>query len=197
MSHVVMPSEGSRQMMVSFRKESDRHYSITIVKKDGSRLRMAGAPGYSQWLPHDLQHLIVEKALRLKSGVFGQVEAGGTAGTFHEIGTDGSKRERSRRRRALRKKSRSLASAGQSDSERSERATIVCLYHWMKDSERRELRAEAGRIRDVALSTLEGMTSPERDAYTEEALDEIVREMERLSALWQRTRVGESLDVTW
>lgn len=158
---------------------------------------MGGAPGYSHWLPHDLQHLIVEKALNLKSGVFGQVEAGGTAGTFHEIGVDGSKRERARRRRALKKKGMALAGAGRSDSERSERATIVCLYHWMNASERRELRAEAGRIRDIAISTLEGMAPSERDAYSEKALDEIAREMERLSAQWQRTRVGESLDLSW
>lgn len=184
-------------MIVSFRKESDRHYSITITKRDGSRLRMGRAPGFDDWLPHDLQHLIVEKALNLKSGVFGQVEAGGTAGTFHELEEGGSKRERARRRRALNRKGRSLASAGQSDSARSERATIVCLYHWMKHSERPEVRAEAGKIRDVALSTLAAMSAPERSAYSNELLDDIACEMERLSSRWQRTGIGESLEVVW
>ena len=184
-------------MIVRFKKESDHHYSITIVKRDGSKLRMGKAPGYSQWLPHDLQHLIVEKAFHLNAGIFGQIEAGGTAGTFHEVEEDGSKRERARRRRTLKKKGKTLAGVGQSDSERSERATIVCLYHWMKDSERPEVRAEADTIKDIAISTLEGMSSAERNAYSEALLNETAREMERLSAQWQRTSVGESLEVAW
>lgn len=158
---------------------------------------MGTAPGYSPWLPHDLQHLIVEKALSLKSGVFGQIEAGGTANTFHALDEGGSKRAKSRRRRGLKKKGQSLANAGQEDAARSERATIVCLYHWMKSSEKPEVRAQAGRIRDVAISTLEGMPSAERDAYSNELLDDVAKEMERLSTAWQRTEVGESLEVPW
>ncbi|MGE0626151.1 MAG: hypothetical protein AB7I04_22470 [Pseudomonadales bacterium] len=158
---------------------------------------MGVAPGYSPWLPHDLQHLIVEKALNLKAGVFGQIEAGGTANTFHALDEGGSKREKSRRRRSLKKKGQSLASAGQADAARSERATIVCLYHWMKSSGRPEVRAEAGGIRDVAISTLEGMPAAERDTYSSEMLDKVAKEMERLSREWQQTGVGESLEVPW
>jgi hypothetical protein len=32
---------------------------------------MSPAPGYNPWLPHDLQHLIVERALGIDGAIFG------------------------------------------------------------------------------------------------------------------------------
>ena len=44
---------------------------------------MDSAPGFDPRTPHDLQHFIVEQELGIKLGIFGQLAAGGTAGTFH------------------------------------------------------------------------------------------------------------------
>jgi hypothetical protein len=46
-------------------------------------LEMNPAPGFDPLMPHDLMHLIVEAVLGLKRGIFGQLTAGGDAGTFH------------------------------------------------------------------------------------------------------------------
>jgi hypothetical protein len=49
---------------------------------------MHPAPGYDDDIPHDLVHLAVELACEIPMGVFGQLAAGGTAGTFRPA--DGS-----------------------------------------------------------------------------------------------------------
>ncbi len=43
---------------------------------------MNPAPGYDDLLPHDLVHLVVELHWGLRDGIYGDVAAGGNAGTF-------------------------------------------------------------------------------------------------------------------
>jgi len=70
--------------------------ALVNVASRSSRSRRQGgpgvnpAPGYDPVLPHDLQHFIVERALGIEGAVFGQLAAGGTAGTFHVIAIDGA-----------------------------------------------------------------------------------------------------------
>jgi hypothetical protein len=184
----------SHDLIVRFEKQSDRRYSTTILRDDGIRLRMDPSPGFDEFLPHDLQHFIVEKALGLKNGVFGQVALGGTAGTFHSHGPGGSKRERSRRHRAAKRKGQGLLRSGRDDSARSERATIVCLHYWRSRSADPAIRREAHKVADFAQATLNGMEGDERDCYTAELLEAVQAEMDRLSAQWRNCG---SVEVTW
>ena len=184
-------------MIVRFEKHSERQYAISILRVDGEWLQMGQAPGFDRDLPHDLQHFIVEKGLDLNAGVFGQIAAGGTAGTFHLQDNSGSKREKSRRRRALKRKGQALARAGQSDAERSERAVVVCFYHWLKASDDPSMQQRALRMEQSVKSMLEGMAPDEREAYTPQKLEFIVSEMGRLCTEWHRTGIGESLEVVW
>jgi hypothetical protein len=59
-------------------------------------MQMSPAPGYDTFMPHDLQHFIVERALGIDGAIFGQLAAGGTARTFHAIGAPGDLRAASR-----------------------------------------------------------------------------------------------------
>ena len=43
---------------------------------------MNPAPGYEDLLPHDLVHLLVEIRWKLRDGIYGDVAAGGNAGTL-------------------------------------------------------------------------------------------------------------------
>jgi hypothetical protein len=69
-------------VQVTFTRTGERRYSIVADRGGGSVLHMPRGPGYDPWLPHDLVHFVPERHLGIARGVFGQLAAGGTAGTF-------------------------------------------------------------------------------------------------------------------
>ena len=84
-------------MKVHFIRSGERRYSMRIEREGAPALVMDPAPGFDPDLPHDMVHFVVEAALGLKAGVFGQIAAGGDAGSFHvEAGGALSAKERQR-----------------------------------------------------------------------------------------------------
>jgi len=71
-----------RSMQVTFTRTGDRSYSIAARRASGEVLHMPRGPGYDPWLPHDVVHFVVERHFGIAGGVFGQLAAGGDAGTF-------------------------------------------------------------------------------------------------------------------
>ena len=63
---------------------------------------MNPAPGYDDYLPHDLLHFVAEAEWNLDGAVFGQLARGGDAGTFYP--TDKSLIPRAMRDRKRRKR---------------------------------------------------------------------------------------------
>ena len=80
---------------------------------------MPRGPGYDPWLPHDLVHFVVERHFEIARGVFGQLAAGGDAGTFFTIPH--------LRRDPARRLSTRLGALGRQDTARSER--LAALWH--------------------------------------------------------------------
>lgn len=158
---------------------------------------MDTAPGSDSFMPHDLQHLIVEQEFGLSHAIFGQLSEGGDAATFRQTKTINSKRKAERQRRAAKKRSQTLAAKGNDESAQSERATIVCLHKWMSDSNDKELLNRAAEIEDIAQSTLSLMSKEERARYTSESLRKISRRMDVLSRQWIETPIGKSMEVKW
>jgi hypothetical protein len=72
-------------MILIFRRTGQRGYAVEAKRQSFPDLEMNPAPGYDALMPHDLMHLVVEAQLGLTRGVFGQLAAGGDAGTFHSI----------------------------------------------------------------------------------------------------------------
>jgi hypothetical protein len=167
-------------MEVEFRRTGDRRYGVTIIRSGHRTLEMNPAPGYDARLPHDLIHLVVERELGLRHGIFGQLAAGGTAGTFHSIGSDrASARDAARARRALAKRGATLQRQGQEDSIMSEQAADIGRRAWLA-------RAEGG----VKLPADLGPFSAEQVARICDQLDE-------LSTAWSRLQIGQALTVHW
>jgi hypothetical protein len=83
-------------VIVEFIRTGQRRYAVAVEREGAPRLVMDPAPGYDERLPHDLLHLAVEQEHGITFGVFGQVAAGGDAGTFHRA--DGVADRRLRRR---------------------------------------------------------------------------------------------------
>jgi hypothetical protein len=174
-------------MRVQFHKTDDRRYGIVILRDGSEPLRMRTAPGNDPLMPHDLQHFIVEQELGIELGIFGQVAAGGTSGTFY-----GDTHDRKTRRRGEK-----LARAGRNDSERSERATYVCVFNWLATSADPALRRRAADMKDIAQSTLALMDAGERKSLDADTVTRISARMETLSREWAATGVGDFLEVQW
>ena len=69
-------------MRVHFRKTGRRRYGIFVERDDAHDVYMNPAPGYDDYLPHDLLHYVAEAEWGIDDGVFGQLAAGGDAATF-------------------------------------------------------------------------------------------------------------------
>jgi hypothetical protein len=138
-------------------------------------------------MPHDLQHFIVEQELGIRLGIFGQVAAGGTSGTFY-----GNTQNRKVRRRGEK-----LSRAGRNDSERSERATYVCVFNWLAAAADPARRRRAAEMKDTAQSTLALMDAGERRSFDPRTVARISARMETLSREWAATRVGGFMEVQW
>lgn len=72
-----------RPMILVFRRTGERRYAVEAQRVRFPKLVMDPAPGYNRLIPHDMMHLVVEAQLGIAHGVFGQLAAGGDAGTFH------------------------------------------------------------------------------------------------------------------
>src|SRR4051794_10372549 len=110
------------RMQVTFAKTGERTYSIAARRPGGDVLHMPRGPGYDPWLPHDLVHFVVERHFGIACGVFGQLAAGGDAGTFFTIPH--------RRRDPARRLSARLGALGREDTARSERLAAACMAAW-------------------------------------------------------------------
>ena len=105
-----------------FTRTGERRYSVAIDRPGQPRVVMSPAPGYHSYLPHDLVHFTVESEAGIELGVFGQVAAGGSAGTFWPADPE--------QRRKVRKRSVRLATAGRTDATISERMASLALGIW-------------------------------------------------------------------
>src|SRR5262245_40005457 len=109
-------------MDVTFTRMDDKRYGIAISRERGPDIPMMQAPGYDDWLPHDLAHYLVEEHFGIKLGIFGQAAAGG--GSFAP-----NPAERSGRTARTAKR---LDSAAHADVGRSEELVGICVAAWRR-----------------------------------------------------------------
>jgi hypothetical protein len=69
-------------MRVSFRRIGERRYDVLVDRDHAPQMIMHPAPGWDAYLPHDLLHFVAEAEWGIDDAVFGQLAAGGDAGTF-------------------------------------------------------------------------------------------------------------------
>ena len=166
---------------ITFRKTHRRGYAVDIARDLGEDLTMNPAPGYDDLLPHDLVHLLVEIRWKLRDGIYGDVAAGGNAGTFRLAGTrpaDETTRERIRKaRRAQRLRSGA-------DMRRSEHLAGVVHARWNARKHGSPLPAWYAQAREAS-------------GATEAEIEAALREADELSTRWQRVEVGRGMCVEW
>jgi hypothetical protein len=145
----------NRSMLVTFVRTGERRYAVRAAVEGKAVVEMSPAPGYDAIMPHDLQHFIVERVLGIDGAVFGQLAAGGTAGTFHVVGTSGSPRRARERRKRARKQAK--LAFHRDDPARSERATFICWTTWLSRSDDPTVRAKAREMQETVRSMLQGI----------------------------------------
>lgn len=183
-------------MKVHFIRSGERRYSMRIERAGLPVLVMDPAPGFDADVPHDMVHFVVEAVLGLKGGVFGQIAAGGTAGSFH-VDATGGKVDAREQRRMVRKqvaKGRKLVETQGREGEFSELAAFLFDIAWRSghrpdSAEQRAALGEADRVR----ATL----SAEERAAVDAARPAVFAAFDRLAADWRTLRVGEALLLEW
>ena len=185
-------------MIVVFRRTGQRRYSVVAKRSSFPELEMNPAPGYHPLMPHDLMHLVVEAQLGLTRGVFGQLAAGGDAGTFHRnVEPRETPRHAARVRNRVKARGKKLQREGREESEQSERATYICLYEWLARSQSSERATLARSMTRQAIQVREVASTPELRALNRKKLDEICTQLDKLSFRWSNLKVGQSMSVRW
>jgi hypothetical protein len=73
-------------MNVTFKRTGQRRYGVFVERDKAPAMVMHPAPGYDEFLPHDLRHFVAEAEWGIDGAVFSQLAAGGDAGTRLRIG---------------------------------------------------------------------------------------------------------------
>lgn len=195
-------------MDVTFELLGPRHYGVEARRPGAPIMRMTPAPGFDRWLPHDLQHFLVEEQLGITDGIFGRLAAGGTAGTFspatpglprrsgweHE---PGDHRAAARQRRRLARRNQSLrADTGGDGVARSERATLVATQAWLASCPEPDLRARAGQLAAAAANVRAQMAPGERAAF-DAASSRLVPRIDEVARAFAALDVGGRLTIAW
>lgn len=72
-------------MLVHFRKTGLHRYAVLAERELAPALVAHPAPGYDEYLPHDLLHFAAEAEWGLDGAVFGQLARGGDPGIFPPV----------------------------------------------------------------------------------------------------------------
>ncbi|MDN4161464.1 hypothetical protein [Nocardioides abyssi] len=163
-------------MQVRFERTGHRRYAVAVLRERHGDLRMDPAPGYSELIPHDLVHLVVEEELGLRNGIFGQLAAGGNAGTF--VPTE-ELRTKAWARRVARRNSSTGADMG-----RSEDLAAQVHPRWLRRSGHQP--GSPGVRQD-----------PPPTDLGDADLDRVLARLDALSQQWRAVEAGASMTVPW
>ncbi len=173
-------------MEVTFTRTGKRRYGVLVAAPGQGPQWMNSAPGYDPDIPHDLAHYLVEAELKLMSGVFGRVAAGGS-GLFapsEDVRDHRERRRQQRRRHKREKRLRRADHAGRGDMALSEYFATICVMAW---------KLRHGRVREAPAWVV-----PERLSSDEHArMERVLARLDRVAPLWSGLPVGGSLTFEW
>ena len=164
-------------MKVSFAKTGARRYAVVVDRERAPEVVMDPAPGYDDYLPHDMLHFVAEAEWALNGAVFGELAAGGDAGTFHPVDHSlvarAMRDRKRRRRRAVRPKGR-----------RSETLAHILEHAWNARHGREPLPVDWNQQLESA-------------RVSSDRLERVVDRLDELAERWHSLRVGEQLTLEW
>jgi len=162
-------------MLVHFQKIGQRRYSVLAEPEGAPAVVAYPAPGYDDYLPHDLVHFVAEAEWGLDGAVFGQLAGGQDPGIFLPV--EREQVPRWVRRRKLRRKTHPRG-------RRSEVLAHVLECAWKAKQRRQPLPDDWDDL--LASARVE----PERLARVVDSLDELAKR-------WHALPIGAKLTLTW
>jgi hypothetical protein len=171
-------------MRVVFRRTGERRYAVMVEVPGQAAQTMNPAPGFDEYIPHDLVHYVVEAALGLETGVFGRAARGG--GTFYAAETAGSSREQARKRRKQARREQGLhrERANAEQLETSERIAYLSDIAW---------RRRHGQRPDPNYTPPSAPIS----ALDAARIERVVSVLDELAPRWHELTTGGELTFTW
>lgn len=162
-------------MLVHFRKTGARRYAVLVERELAPAVVAHPAPGYDEYLPHDLLHFVAEAEWGLDGAVFGQLAAGGDPGIFLPVESDLVAQWV--RRRKLRPKAHPKG-------RRSELLAFALECAWNARRRQRPLPDDWDDL--LAEARVDG-----------ERLARVVGSLDAVAERWHELRVGEELTFEW
>lgn len=185
-------------MILVFHRTGARRYAVEAHRPGFPSVVMPTAPGYDPFIPHDMMHLVVEARLGLSRAIFGQLAAGGDAGTFNvPLNSDESSRTTARTRKRVAKRGKRLLKEGRDECAQSERATFICWTEWRARSSSCDQKNQARAMAEQAKQVRDTARLKDQRALNPAKLDDICKHLDKLSSRWVRLTVGESMAVRW
>ncbi len=185
-------------MLVVFSRNGERRYSVEAQRPGFPDVVMNPAPGYDPLMPHDMMHLVVEAQLGLTHAIFGQLAAGGTAGSFHlSLTSSEGSRQTARASKRVAVRGKKLLKRGRDECVESERATYICWQEWLSRSSSPEKRKLSASMAQQAKEVRDTANEKELRTLDQRKLDEICEQLDELSSQWSRLKVGESMTIHW
>ena len=179
-------------MHVTFPRLADHQEGYAVIERDdGVVYRMDGFTVMGRELPHDVRHLIVERELRVRDGIFGAIASGTVWTSMHHV----------RGRRPPRSADRSdrLKRALRDRIMRAELlANLVEEVAALDGPSHEEIRRLARAKLNVVPVVEPGADPADAIAMPPpEALAAAARALQVEAARWARLRVGEELVYEW
>jgi hypothetical protein len=163
-------------LKVSFWKSGRRRYGVLVSREHHLDLVMNPAPGYDDYLPLALLHFVAEAEWELDGAMFGQLAAGGDAGTFiptEQSQIPGAMRDRRRRRRR----------AGKPKPRRSDLHAHFLEEAWHTRHGRPPLPNWQEQLEAAHVST--------------DHLERVLDQLDQLAQSWHSLPSGEHLSLDW
>jgi hypothetical protein len=179
-------------MRVTFPRLADNQRGYSVIERDdGVVYRMDGFTIMGPKLPHDLRHLIVERELHVRDGIFGAIAAGTVWTSMHHV--------RGRRPPHSADRSDELKRAQRNRIGRAELlANVAEAIVALDDPSLEEIQQVARRMLSVVPLSEPGLDPADVVALPPpEALAAASKALQVETARWARLRVGDELVYEW
>jgi hypothetical protein len=170
------------QMKLSVTRLDDRgRYETMIVRDDGVRFRLKGHDRTFA-LPHDIAHLVVEKALGLQGGIWGRIAAGAVFPSMSHV--DG------RRKPKAAERSKVLLKAN--PDQLSEAEVLVRIFcETIREGHNESSRVLSQRLKERRIPP--GGTAQIAQAQ----ISNVFMSYRDLLARWSHLPVGSAIELDW
>lgn len=174
-------------MRVTFPRQADHQRGYAVVERDDGVVYHLDGFINGPDLPHDLRHLIVERELRVRDGIWGSIAAGTVYTSMHHV--------RGRRPPHSEDRSDQLKRAQRNRIMRAELlANLVEAVAALADPSEEEVRrVTAAKLSVIPLKEPGADPAMVIQAPPPEALAAAARALQVEAARWARLRVGEEL----